>query len=273
MAKEKVSRGATPKKPPIPAGTRVRMAAADWRNRHRAALQVISVLTVLGCVATSGWYLRQGVLHAFSHFPIQQVSVMGELTHVDRAALGAALQPYMEDNFFAIDLDAVRETMESFTWIDSADIRKEWPHTLKVTLNERVPVANWGKKQFLSAKGEIFFAENVQPNPNLPTFIGMAEQAPLIADHYVRMQSVLRVAGLSIQTLEMTDRVSCTLQLRNGLSLIIDEKNSLDKLKRFTELYQLFSEEQKQQLLRVDLRYENGLAIKWKKGDGDTNAA
>ena len=71
----------------------------------------------------------------------------------------------------------------------------------------------------------------------------------------------------------MTDRVSSTLQLRNGLSLIIDEKNSLEKLKRFTELYQLFSEEQRQQLLRVDLRYENGLAIKWKKGDGDTNAA
>ncbi|MFZ5605301.1 MAG: cell division protein FtsQ/DivIB [Pseudomonadota bacterium] len=273
MAKEKASRGATPKKPKVPLGTRLRVGLREWRARHRTALNACAGLVVLSGVATGGWYLQQGMQQVFERFPIQQVSVMGELHHVDRAALSAALQPYMEDNFFAIELEKVKETMESFTWIDHAEVRKEWPHTLKVELIERVPVANWGKKQFLSAKGEIFFAENVQPNPNLPTFIGMAEQAPLIAEHYVQMQSVLRNAGLSIQTLEMTDRVSSTLLLRNGLSLVVDEKNSLDKLKRFTELYQLFSEEQRQQLLRVDLRYENGLAIKWKKGDGDTNAA
>jgi cell division protein FtsQ len=64
-----------------------------------------------------------------------------------------------------------------------------------------------------------------------------------------------------------------TVKLAGGLTLVIDEKESLEKLQRFTAVYRLFSEEQRQQLLRVDLRYENGLAIKWKKGDGDTNAA
>lgn len=273
MAREKVSRGATPKKPKVPVGTRLRVAVYEWRLRHRAALHVFSGLFVLGSVAVGGWYAQQGMLHLFERFPIQQVNVTGELHYVDQAALSAALKPALAENFFAIELANVKQTMEKFTWIDHADVRKEWPHTLNIALQERVPVANWGKKQFLSAKGEIFFAENVQPNPNLPTFIGMAEQAPLIAEHYVKMQSVLRDAGLSIQALEMTDRVSCTLQLRNGVSLVIDEKDSLEKLKRFTALYQLFSEEQRQQLLRVDLRYENGLAIKWKKGDGDTNAA
>lgn len=273
MAREKPSRGATLKKPAIPLRIRIRLQLQEWRRRHRGVLGATFALVVLAVASIGAWYARQGLQQVATHFPIHQVNVTGELHYVDRSALSQALTPFLRENFFEIDLLAVQQKMEMFTWIDQAQVRKEWPHTLTIALGERVPVANWGKNQFLSQKGEIFFAEHVQPNPNLPTFIGMAEQAPLIAEHYIKMQSVLRDAGLSIQALEMTDRVSCTLQLRNGVSLVIDEKNSLEKLKRFAALYQLFSDEQRQQLLRVDLRYENGLAIKWKKGDGDTNAA
>ena len=271
--RETKSRGATPKNPSLSWRERTGKAMDQRRNRIRRSAPVVGALTASGRVAGGLWYLPAVLEDVSGRFPIQRIEIMGQLQYVDRVALEAALQPYMEENFFSIALEDVRQTTESMTWIDGADIRKEWPNTLIVSLQERIPVANWGTNQFLSAKGEIFFAEHVQPNANLPTFIGMAEQAALIAQHYVQMQAVLKEAGLSIQTLEMSDRVSMTVQLVGGLTLVIDEKESREKLQRFTAVYQLFSEEQRQQLLRVDLRYENGLAIKWKKGDGDTNAA
>ena len=209
----------------------------------------------------------------FDRYPIQQIQIVGELNNVDKGVLKAALTPYVSENFFTVELDKVRETAESLTWIDYADAKKEWPNTLVVELQERIPVANWGKKHFLSKKGEIFLAESVQPKANLPTFIGREEQAAVIAERYRMMQAILNDIDLSIVQLKMADRVSWQAQLNNGLVLVVDENNSLEKLKRLTTLFPLFSEQQKQQLLKIDLRYDNGLAIKWKKDDGDTDAA
>lgn len=271
--REVKSRGATPKKPAQSWRERAGKALVQKQQAVRRGGQMVAVILLVGVTAGGVWYSRTLATDLAQHFPIQRINVVGDLKHVERSALEAALRPYMEESFFGIDLKEVRQTAESMTWIDAANVRKEWPNTVVVSLQERIPVANWGKNQFLSAKGEIFFAEHVQPDANLPTFIGMAEQAALIAQHYVQMQAVLKDAGLSITTLEMSDRISMTVKLAGGLTLVIDEKESLEKLQRFTAVYRLFSEEQRQQLLRVDLRYENGLAIKWKKGDGDTNAA
>lgn len=272
-ARETKSRGATPKKPTLPWRQRVSQALARKRAQIRAGLQASAVAGLLAGALSAVWYAQAVAGDVAARFPIQRIAIMGDLKHVDPRTLEAALRPYLQQNFFSADLAEVQQTVQSMAWVDAADVRKEWPHTLVVTLRERIPVANWGKNQFLSTKGEIFFAEHVQPNPNLPTFIGMADQAALIARHYVQMQAVLKEAGLAIQSLEMTDRISMTLQLGSGMTLVVDEKESLAKLQRFTAVYQLFSDEQRQQLLRVDLRYENGLAIKWKKGNGDTNAA
>lgn len=270
---ETKNRGATPKKPVQSWRERARTSLVRQREIARNSARVVGGGILLTIAAAGFWFSQHLVVRVAERFPIQRIHVLGAVKHVERQALEAALSPYMKENFFGIDLAEVRQTAESMTWIDTANVRKEWPNTLVVTLQERIPVANWGHNQFLSTKGEIFFAEHVQPDANLPTFIGMEEQAALIAQHYVQMQAVLKDAGLSITTLEMSDRISMTVRLTGGLTLVIDEKESLEKLQRFTAVYRLFSEEQRKQLLRVDLRYENGLAIKWKKDDGDTNAA
>lgn len=253
---------------------KVRVSNSDnSNNTHREFLPMGFMVLGLLCMVLTLWLTQVFVVKWFDRYPIEKIQIVGELNNVDKAILKHALTPYVSDNFFMINLKNVKQSAESLTWIDHADARKEWPNTLVVELKERVPVANWGKNHFLSAKGEIFYAENVQPKANLPTFIGREEQAAVIAERYTKMQNILKEIDLSIVQLQMADRVSWQAQLDNGLVLVIDEKNSLDKLKRLTSLFPLFSEQQKQQLLRIDLRYENGLAIKWKKDDGDTDAA
>lgn len=233
----------------------------------------LAVLVLLLLLIAAGMIARQSLRDWMDDYPIKQINVVGELRHVDQTQLKSVLEPYVTDNFFTIDLEKVKQTAESLVWIDYADAKKEWPNTLIVLLHERVPVANWGKNEFLSQKGEIFSAEHVQPDPNLPTFIGRQEQATVIAERFTKMQEILSEIGLSVKQLELEDRVSWKAQLNNGLVLVVDEKDSLEKLKRFAQLYVLFSDEQKQLLSKVDLRYENGLAIKWKKNDGNTDAA
>lgn len=260
------------KQTPSPEKTRSSRSQAAVATPKLAGVRLVVLVIILFLVA-AGIMARQSLRNWMNEYPIKQINVVGELHHVDQAQLKAALEPYVTDNFFTIDLGKVKQTAESLTWIDYADAKKEWPNTLIVLLHERVPVANWGKNEFLSQKGEIFSAEHVQPDPNLPTFIGRQEQATVIAERFTKMQKILSEIGLSVKKLELEDRVSWKAQLNNGLVLVVDEKDSLEKLKRFVQLYVLFTDEQKQLLSKVDLRYENGLAIKWKKNDGNTDAA
>jgi cell division protein FtsQ len=247
-----------------------KLAEKVWHpDAIKIGLLLVGLMFLTGVVLTG----RQLMHDWFEHYPIQKINIVGELKNVDQSVLKSTLSPYIADSFFTVDLQNIKQTAESLAWIDYADAKKEWPNTLVVYLKERTPVANWGNKQFLSVKGEIFSAEHVQPDANLPTFIGRQDQAVAIAERYSKMQEILQEIGLSVSSLELEDRISWKAQLNNGLMLVVDEKDSVEKLKRFTTLYPLFTEQQKQQLFRVDLRYENGLAIKWKKDDGDTNAA
>jgi|TARA_Y100000589_G_scaffold34626_3_gene28986 cell division protein FtsQ len=254
-------------------GNEVSKAQAKKQPVNRDTVRLMVLVFVLLMVAALMLSGRLALQRWFAQYPIQKITVMGDLKYVDRSVLEAALAPYMVENFFTVDLKKVKQTTESLTWIDYADAKKEWPNTLIVYLQERVPVANWQKNEFLSVKGEIFSAEHVQPDVNLPTFIGKPDQAAVIAQRFSKMQEILREVGLSVNSLELEDRISWKAQLDNGLMLVVDDKHSVEKLKRFTRLYSMFTEQQKQQLFKVDLRYENGLAIKWKNDDGDTDAA
>lgn len=243
------------------------------KGMNRDVLRLVFLLLLLALLAAGLVFGRAALYQWFDRYPVKRITVMGDLKNVEQQTLEAALSPYMAESFFTVDLDQVKQTAESLTWIDFADAKKEWPDTLTIFLQERIPVANWGKSEFLSVKGEIFSAEHVQPDVKLPTFIGKPEHAIAIAERYSEMQKVLNAVGLSVITLELEDRISWKAQLDNGLLMVVDDKDSMEKLKRFTRLYALFSDEQKQKLSRVDLRYENGLAIKWKNDDGDTDAA
>ncbi len=249
--------------------------ATSKQVRQSAPTRTVRTLPILFLLlfVGAGVGLYFGSMEFFERYPIQKVKVVGELNYVDRAELQDKLAPFVNHNFFSIELDKVKNVAESLTWIEHADAKKEWPNTLVVTLQERVPIAIWGENALLSKKGEIFSADYVHLNVTLPTFIGRTEQVAIIANRFLEMQKILLEVDLSISMLELEDRVSWKVQLDDGLMLVIDEKHSLEKLKRFTNLYRLFSDEQKKKLFKVDLRYENGLAIKWKKQNGDTNAA
>ncbi len=239
----------------------------------KGSLKLVWVPLVMLIIA-GGWVGLSRSLHdLLERFPVEKIVVMGEVKYINPDQLRDNLTPYMSENFFTVDLKQLKKTTEALSWIDYADARKEWPGTLIVLVKERVPVAYWGNEHLLSSNGEIFLAKNVQPEQDLPRFIGRPEQVALIAERFYKMQSILKDINLSISELRLADRVSWEAKLNNGLKLIIDEKNSLAKLERFTRLYHQFTEDQKRQLSSVDLRYENGLAIKWKADHVNRNAA
>ncbi|OUS31674.1 hypothetical protein A9Q99_03655 [Gammaproteobacteria bacterium 45_16_T64] len=226
------------------------------------------------CLMSLGLLFGNNLINGlFSNYPIKTVKVIGEFRFVERQKLEKVLNIYLTDNFFQVDLDSVKEKAEALPWIEQAWVKKSWPDTVELTLQERRPLASWGKGQLISERKEIFDGERIGQLDKLPTLYGADDYASLIVDRFLDMESLLSSIDLSIQTIELEERFSWRVVLREGITLVISEERCLEKLNGFVGLYQRMPELDRTDIKQVDLRYDNGLAIKWKKKNGNSDAA
>ena len=209
----------------------------------------------------------------FSQYPIETVKVIGEFRFIERQKLEKVLNIYLTDNFFQVDLSNVKEQAEALPWIEQAWVKKTWPDTVELTLQERKPLASWGDSQLISERKEIFDGERVNQLGTLPILYGADDYASLVVDRYLEMNALFSQVGLTIKTLELEERFSWRVAVSGGITFVISEERCLEKLKGFVGLYQKMPEVDKPYIKQVDLRYDNGLAIKWKKKNGNSNAA
>lgn len=239
-------------------------------RQYRSALLLVAVVVML---SVSVPLLLKGLYQVANRFPVQQIQVFGTFNHLSEQNLRDALEKYLEYNYFDVKLDNIKTTAEQLAWVESAVIKKAWPDTIVVEIQERVAVANWGDTHLISHRHTIFHSHQTPTIAGLPTFIGAEEHAVLIMDHYRQLSRSLKAVDLAIDTLILAERMSWTLRLTNGLVIIVDDQQAIEKVQRFVALYQQMPEQDRQSMEQVDLRYENGLAIKWKQKDGDSDAA
>jgi cell division septal protein FtsQ len=83
---------------------------------------LLGVLAVVAIVMLS-LALRSKPL-APSYLQIEAMQVYGELHWVDREKLNAAVQPYLDSNFFSADLSGLKQTVESLPWVAAASVRR-----------------------------------------------------------------------------------------------------------------------------------------------------
>ena len=239
-----------------------------FSHSHLLAVFLVFSLTVLGL-----FFGNTVVNRLFSQYPIKTVKVIGEFRFLERQKLEKVLNIYLTDNFFQVDLDNVKKQAEELPWIEQAWVKKSWPDTVELILQERKPLANWGNGQLISEMKEIFEGEGVNQQGELPILYGADDYASLMVDRYLEMEGLFAEIGLTIKTVELEERFSWRVTVSEDITLIISEERCLEKLKGFVGLYKKMPEMDKSYIKQVDLRYDNGLAIKWKKKNGNSNAA
>src|SRR5258706_16202644 len=77
-------------------------------------------------------------------FPLRQIEVRGALHNTSRAAIEAAASGRVTGNFFSVSPAELRAALERLPWGRSASVRRVWPDTLEVELEEHVAFARWG---------------------------------------------------------------------------------------------------------------------------------
>jgi cell division protein FtsQ len=210
-----------------------------------------------------GLYELGDHLAPYADRPITKVSVRGDLTYVDQQAVQARMAPFVEASFFKVDLDALRRDLEQMPWIAHVEARRIWPDEVMVRLDEQLPIARWGDESLLNNNGQAFAPEDLAHYEHLPQLYGPKRAQQRVMQQYQMLSQMLRPLGFSIARLELRARGSWFVTTKQGVELLLGRDQIIEKMRRFTAIYQQELAQESERIARIDLRYANGLSVAW----------
>lgn len=224
-----------------------------WLNR-------ILILLGAGVVVVAGIQAYA----ALQRIPVQRILVTGELEHTQASAVQDMVQPTLGGGFLGTDLQQVRQQLEALPWIYEASVRRVWPNALEIHVVEQLPIARWGQDSFLNHEGEVFKPSNRESWQSLPLLTGAAGEAKTLMHAYQRLVDMLAPLGLKVDQLSIDARGQVEAVLANGPQLVIGAGDFLERMQRFSVIYRAELAVLLDQIERIDLRYERGVAVAYR---------
>lgn len=249
---------------PAARSSRVREVPGLW---HRPALlNLFADLLMLFAAIGLGWALVAWFLSR-PLFPLREVVVLTPPAEVTPAQLEYVARTAINGTFFTVDLEAVRAAFEKLPWVRRAEVRRRWPDTLELRLEEHQAVAYWtlsdtGDTRLVDRYGEVFMASSDAP---MPSFSGPQGSADLLLTRYAEYSRVLAPLGRKLVDLALSAREAWQLKLDDGLVINLGREQSkaplAHRLARFVAAWPQTKERIGIQIAAVDLRYPSGFAL------------
>lgn len=229
----------------------------DWKQSLKQALALVVMMVIVGGAA---------YLHEANTLPVKHVTVEGEIRHVDRDELVQAVSPYVRGSFLDVDVASIRSAGEALPWIKQIQVRRVWPDTLHLVVEEHKAVARWNQDGLVNSLGGVFKpALNTIPS-GLIQMNGPDGTSELMARRLVDIQQQLKVLGLRVTAISMDKRRAWQVDFKDGLHLKLGRAEGDARLQRFIDVYRSGLNSFREQIKEIDMRYTNGLAVVWKDG-------
>jgi cell division protein FtsQ len=232
------------------------------RDRFRWFFRGIKMLPIIIMIITMMWSAK----YLFIKFntPINNVSVIGVFSNIEKKEIENLIIPLVSDGeILTIDLVEIASLLETHPWIEKSFIRRKWPSGIEVRVIEEVPLARWGDKNFLNSRGEILEINNSNLG-HLPLLKGVKNSERLLMKTYREIVLLLQPANLKIIELRYDDRGIWRLALSNGLEILIGRDHIVEKIRRFLIIWMATLKNNSSDVDSVDIRYDNGIAVRWK---------
>jgi cell division protein FtsQ len=242
------------------------------RNRRRKeprehkfpvhALRTIALWTLTPFAIAAGLYAVGLALDQ----PVRVVAVEGPFQRVSAVQVEKAVTASIRGGFLSVDLERVRQAVQTIPWVDHASVQRSWPAGLKVIVEEQVAAARWGDSGLLNVRGELFMTDARHVPPELPRLDGPPGTEPEVAERYLAIQGRLVEAGMRLSALRLDERGAWEIDLANGVTVKLGRRQLDERLDRFLEAAVPLVTERATDIRYVDLRYTNGFAVGWKTG-------
>jgi len=246
-----------------------------WPTWTKPALMAAGALSIVGIVAGAGWWgLQSGWVdnavakakalyvdgNRFAGFVVDDVLVEGR-KETSKETLIAALRIRRGDLIFGVDVEAARKRLEEIGWVASARVERHLPDTIRVAIQERVPVAVWQKKgKFLlvDGGGAVIGSEGFERFKNLKIVIG--DDAPKHAQALIAMLERQPSLMARVKAAVRSGNRRWNLRMDNGVDVQLPEKDPFaawDRLAEYEKQHQLLDRD----IGRIDLRLPGQVVV------------
>ena len=199
--------------------------------------------------------------------PLSKIMVGGNFNHLEEQELAELVNMEIDGGFLSMNLNQLRQELQSHPWIHQVSVRREWPSTLKVEVIEEVPIARWGKKGFLNRLGDqLSLPENSNLNslPVLETDFGSSQD--MIAQ-YLLLAELLAPTDLRLTELQRDAVGAWQIETAAGVRIVLGRDQIIEKIRRLIVVWGSGLDVQLNNIATIDLRYPNGLAVSWRDQD------
>jgi len=226
-------------------------------------MNLVSDLIFVVAGVALAWSAAMALQH-LPVMPLRQVVVASPVDQVSRSQIEYVARTALTGN-----LDGARSAFEKLPWVRHADVRRIWPDSLELALEEHVAVARWQRSgsevHLVNTYGELFSA-TPGADAGLPGFAGPEGSAGQVLARYQEFQQALAPLGRHPVQVVLTPREAWQLKLDNGIVVELgrdQNKHPLaDRLARFVTHYPAVRQKLGTLAGVADMRYPNGFALR-----------
>jgi cell division protein FtsQ len=252
-----------PTPPPTPTVTGT---PSSGPSRRRLALAPIATFAVLVVVLLEGPALLRmsGLTNLLPQWSIESVSVTGDLYQVSREELTTAITEAVDTDFFGIDVGMVRDVALQVPWVEEVSVRKVWPGKLHVQVRERRPAARWQAGGLIDVKGAPFSPGQGKDLKQLAILNGPDGTQAEMLERLRVLTTLVAPLGQRISVLRLDRASGWRIELESGLTLVAGHDIDDASLGRLARQLQAALGSRFADAARIDLRYANGFAVRFK---------
>ena len=190
-------------------------------------------------------------------FPLRAVELTAVPQRVSVKQLEKVVHEQVSGNFFTVDLESTRQAFEKLPWVRKVSVRRKFPWSLEVEVEEQVALAHWNGKELVNTHGEVFAGKTDQ---DLPVFTGQPDSSAQVTQMYGELNAALQPMKQQIAQISLSPRYAWQVKLDNGMVLELGREEMQQRLKRFVTVYPYSLAALARPASHVDLRYRNGFA-------------
>jgi len=172
----------------------------------------------------------------------------------------------MGGSMLRTDLNEVKAAVKQVEWVRDAEVRRHFPSTLEVRIEEHAPFARWvaaaaSEQSFLvNTFGEVFEAD-IDEQAVLPLLGGPKDSSREVMASYQAFKTQLAVIEQVPAEVRLSARRAWQVKLENGSTLELGRNDAAERLQRYVRAYSSINAIRTAGT-RIDLRYQNGLAVR-----------
>jgi cell division protein FtsQ len=239
----------------------------DTKMLNAIANALFGVL-LIALLMSAVWWVIQRPMFTLQVIRVESIE-SNTLRHVNALTIRDTALPKIRGNFFTTNLDGVRLAFESVPWVRKANVQREWPNRLNVTLEEHYPLGTWGENgRLISVKGDVFIANlaEAEEDADLIAFSGPDGSEREVLARYLDFKGWFAKINLAPEVIQYSNRYAWNLKLDNGMKVelgrVQDEFTLKKRVDHLLTVYPQLLESLQDSIESVDMRYPNGLALK-----------